>query len=171
MVSGNPKALKRSDCTSKREMYLLEFAEEVRKRHPNLHLILTGGLRTKSGMSSALDSGACDLIGIARASVVTPDFSRSVAGVDSNGDHEGTQVEMLLVKVKEPWYLPWLPNPQARTALWGGLQTEFYWAMMSDLVNSILVMHGVYTCSLLFIKLDVLVKLMQLVSLNVFRLE
>ena len=63
----------KKDSTKKREAYFLEYCEEVRKvcKSP---LMLTGGFRTSEGMNAALDSGACDMIGLARALAINPDF-------------------------------------------------------------------------------------------------
>jgi len=61
------------DSTKKREAYFLEYCEEVRKvaKSP---LMLTGGFRTSAGMNAALESGACDMIGLARSLAVNPEF-------------------------------------------------------------------------------------------------
>jgi len=61
------------ESTQKREAYFLEYCEEVRKvaKSP---LMLTGGFRTSQGMNDALAGGACDMIGLARALAVNPDF-------------------------------------------------------------------------------------------------
>ena len=61
------------ESTLKREAYFLDYIEKVRKL-VNTPLVLTGGFRSSSAMQSALDSGATDLIGLARTTAVDPDF-------------------------------------------------------------------------------------------------
>lgn len=69
--------------TRKREAYFLEFAEKARKA-TNTPLVLTGGFRTVAGMNEALETGAVDLIGIARLLAIEPDApKRLLAGQES----------------------------------------------------------------------------------------
>lgn len=60
------------ESTRAREAYFQDYAEEVRRRTPSVTLMLTGGFRTRAGMQRALDDGACDLVGIARATCIAP---------------------------------------------------------------------------------------------------
>ncbi|CAJ1494371.1 NADH:flavin oxidoreductase/NADH oxidase family protein [[Mycobacterium] kokjensenii] len=57
--------------TRHREAYFLDFAESVRGslRTP---LMLTGGFRTAAGMTAAIESGAVDLVGLARPLALDP---------------------------------------------------------------------------------------------------
>ncbi|AXY56175.1 NADH:flavin oxidoreductase/NADH oxidase family protein [Acinetobacter chinensis] len=76
------KADKRKVSTIAREAYFLDFAEKVRKE-VKCHIMVTGGFRTVSGMNAALDSGACEFIGIARPLAVETDLTdRLIAGQD-----------------------------------------------------------------------------------------
>ncbi|NNH34889.1 NADH:flavin oxidoreductase/NADH oxidase family protein [Acinetobacter sp. NIPH 2377] len=76
------KADKRKVSTIAREAYFLDFAENIRKQ-VKCHLMVTGGFRTVAGMNAALDSGACDFIGIARPLAVETDLTdRLIAGQD-----------------------------------------------------------------------------------------
>ncbi|MEK5758439.1 NADH:flavin oxidoreductase/NADH oxidase family protein [Acinetobacter variabilis] len=76
------KAEKRKASTVAREAYFLDFAEKI-CQEVNCHLMVTGGFRTAVGMNAALDSGACDFVGIARPFAVEPDLgNRLVAGQD-----------------------------------------------------------------------------------------
>ncbi|WP_168399672.1 NADH:flavin oxidoreductase/NADH oxidase family protein [Acinetobacter indicus] len=76
------KAEKRKASTLAREAYFLEFAERIRQE-VCCHLMVTGGFRTVQGMNTALASGACDFIGIARPFAVEPDLAhRLLAGQD-----------------------------------------------------------------------------------------
>ncbi|TCB52508.1 NADH:flavin oxidoreductase/NADH oxidase family protein [Acinetobacter sp. ANC 4779] len=76
------KADKRKVSTIAREAYFLDFAENIRQQ-VKCHLMVTGGFRTVAGMNAALDSGACEFIGIARPLAVEPDLTdRLIAGQD-----------------------------------------------------------------------------------------
>ncbi|MCU4580324.1 NADH:flavin oxidoreductase/NADH oxidase family protein [Acinetobacter gyllenbergii] len=76
------KAEKRKASTIAREAYFLEFAEKIRQ-HVACKLMVTGGFRTVEGMNAALQSGACDFIGIARPLAVEVDLpERLIAGYD-----------------------------------------------------------------------------------------
>ncbi|MFH7807350.1 NADH:flavin oxidoreductase/NADH oxidase family protein [Acinetobacter sp. BSP-153] len=76
------KQEKRQASTIAREAYFLEFAEKIRE-HVQCKLMVTGGFRTVAGMNAALESGACDFIGMARPFAVEPDVTnRLIAGQD-----------------------------------------------------------------------------------------
>jgi len=61
------------ESTLKREAYFLDYIEKVRNL-VDTPLVLTGGFRSSTAMQSALNSGATDLIGVARTTAVDPDF-------------------------------------------------------------------------------------------------
>ncbi|HEY1077207.1 MAG TPA: NADH:flavin oxidoreductase/NADH oxidase family protein [Fontimonas sp.] len=62
----------RKASTVAREAYFLDFAEKVRAR-VRTPLAVTGGFRSAAGMNAALQSGALDLVGIARLMAIDPD--------------------------------------------------------------------------------------------------
>ena len=63
-----------------REAYFLEFAEKIRAT-VKVPLMVTGGFRSVGGMNAALESGALDLVGIARGMAIEPDLPlRLLAG-------------------------------------------------------------------------------------------
>jgi 2,4-dienoyl-CoA reductase-like NADH-dependent reductase (Old Yellow Enzyme family) len=65
-----------------REAYFLEFAEKARAA-VKTPLALTGGFRSVGGMAQAIDSGAIDLVGLARLMAVDPRVpQRLLAGQD-----------------------------------------------------------------------------------------
>lgn len=69
-----------TDRTRAREAYFQAYAERVRDRL-GAPLMVTGGFRTIAGMNQALESGAVDLIGLARPLAVEPDLpARLLAG-------------------------------------------------------------------------------------------
>jgi 2,4-dienoyl-CoA reductase-like NADH-dependent reductase (Old Yellow Enzyme family) len=59
--------------TIAREAYFLEYAATVRELAPGVPLAVTGGFRSKSAMSAALESGDCDIIGLGRPAATQPD--------------------------------------------------------------------------------------------------
>lgn len=76
------KSEQRKASTIAREAYFLDFAEKIRQ-HVQCKLMVTGGFRTVAGMEAALNSGACDFIGLARPfAVVTDICNRLLAGHD-----------------------------------------------------------------------------------------
>jgi 2,4-dienoyl-CoA reductase-like NADH-dependent reductase (Old Yellow Enzyme family) len=64
---------KMKPSTQMREAYFLEYAEKVRKL-VSTPLVVTGGFRSARGMNMALQSGATDMIGLARPLAVEPDL-------------------------------------------------------------------------------------------------
>ncbi len=63
------------DSTRQREAYFLAFAEKARQA-VKVPLVVTGGFRTLGGMAQAIDSGAVDMVGLARALALEPDLPR-----------------------------------------------------------------------------------------------
>lgn len=72
------------ESTLKREAYFLDYAESVRQ-HTATPLVVTGGFRSAKGMIDALNSGACDFVGLARPFAVDPDLPNSAM---QNPDYE-----------------------------------------------------------------------------------
>lgn len=62
-----------SASTRAREAYFLEYAQKLRQK-VKMPLMLTGGFRSASAMNQAIESGACDLIGMARPLIVEPEL-------------------------------------------------------------------------------------------------
>ena len=68
------------ESTRLREAYFLDFAEKARQA-VRVPLLLTGGFRSAEGMIRAIDSGAVDLVGLARPLAIEPDLpARLLAG-------------------------------------------------------------------------------------------
>jgi len=63
----------RKASTREREAFFLGYAEKVRWV-TSLPLLLTGGFRSRRGMTAALQSGAVDMVGMARPMIVEPDL-------------------------------------------------------------------------------------------------
>ncbi|KAI9037114.1 uncharacterized protein KD926_000831 [Aspergillus affinis] len=64
--------------TLAREAFFIDFAQAVRAEFPYMPLLLTGGFRSRRGMQAALKEGSCDLVGLARPSVLDPLLPRTV---------------------------------------------------------------------------------------------
>ena len=60
------------ESTRQREAYFLEFAEKARAA-VETPLAVTGGFRTGQGMARAIESGAVDMVGLARILAIEPD--------------------------------------------------------------------------------------------------
>ncbi|MCQ8895431.1 NADH:flavin oxidoreductase/NADH oxidase family protein [Limnobacter humi] len=63
----------KKDSTVQREAYFIDFTEKVRARC-RVPLMLTGGFRTVGGMKQALNTGAVDVIGLARSIAIEPEL-------------------------------------------------------------------------------------------------
>jgi 2,4-dienoyl-CoA reductase-like NADH-dependent reductase (Old Yellow Enzyme family) len=61
-----------SNSTQKREAYFLDFAKRVRQLS-RLPLMVTGGFRTREGISAALEGGHMDIAGLARPFCTKPE--------------------------------------------------------------------------------------------------
>lgn len=68
------------DSTRRREAMFLQYARAI-KQVARMPIMVTGGFRTRAGMEEALQSGATDMIGVARPFCLDPDFPlRMMAG-------------------------------------------------------------------------------------------
>lgn len=83
-----------------REAFFLDFARAVRERHPKLILMVTGGFRSREGMQAALDSNACDLVGIGRAAAVYPHLPKEVL---LNSEVRDEDARVVLEDIKANW--------------------------------------------------------------------
>ena len=63
--------------TALREAYFLSFAEKLRST-VQVPLMLTGGFRTLAGMNAALQTGALDVVGLARLLAIDPDAPKAL---------------------------------------------------------------------------------------------
>ncbi len=105
--------------TLKREAFFLEFAQTVREHFPKLTLMVTGGFRTRIGIESALNSGACDLIGIGRPGAVLPHLPKDIILNETVKDEDASVVLKPLVL---PMWINWTPI----TAVGAGYQSYYY---------------------------------------------
>ncbi|MCH8543759.1 MAG: NADH:flavin oxidoreductase/NADH oxidase family protein [Alcanivorax sp.] len=70
------------ESTRKREAYFLDYAEKIRARI-DIPLMVTGGFRTSEGMAAAVDSGATDIVGVARPLALEPDLPLRILSGES----------------------------------------------------------------------------------------
>ncbi|CRG84201.1 SH3 domain-containing protein PJ696,02 [Talaromyces islandicus] len=68
----------KSARTVAREAFFLEFAETIRDEFPDTPLMVTGGFRTRNGITKAVEDGACDMVGIGRPAVLNPALPKEV---------------------------------------------------------------------------------------------
>ncbi|QGI85656.1 hypothetical protein CEK25_012385 [Fusarium fujikuroi] len=64
--------------TKAREAFFIDFANAIRSELPDVPIMLTGGFRTRQGMEAAVKGGSCDLVGLARPSVIDPALPKKV---------------------------------------------------------------------------------------------
>jgi len=65
------------ESTAAREAYFLDYAHKIRER-VSIPLMVTGGFRSAKAMAEAVDSGATDVVGIARPLAVEPDLPKRI---------------------------------------------------------------------------------------------
>jgi 2,4-dienoyl-CoA reductase-like NADH-dependent reductase (Old Yellow Enzyme family) len=92
--------------SEKREAFFLDYASAVRERFPNLILMVTGGFRSRRGMKAALQSGACDLVGVGRPAAIWPDLPKEIL---LNEKIEEDAAVKTLNTLKLPWLLRMIP--------------------------------------------------------------
>jgi 2,4-dienoyl-CoA reductase-like NADH-dependent reductase (Old Yellow Enzyme family) len=88
----------KNPTTESREAFFLDFATQTRKRFPNLILMATGGFRTRKGIEAALKGGVCDLVGIGRPAILSPDFLRLMM----DDIYSDKQAQVIFSKVQIP---------------------------------------------------------------------
>ena len=74
----SPEAPRLAAGSAAREAYFLRYAETIRERIGDMPLMVTGGFRSRRTMEDAVESGAVDLIGLARPLCVDPALPRAL---------------------------------------------------------------------------------------------
>src|SRR6476469_7351561 len=64
--------------TRDREAYFLDYARTVRRVAGDVPLAVTGGFRSRAAIQDALRAGDCDVVGLARPTVTTPDAASAI---------------------------------------------------------------------------------------------
>lgn len=116
--------------TLDRESFFLQFSQTVREKFPKVVLMVTGGFRTRQGMESALQSGACDLIGIGRPAAVLPALPKDIV-LNTEVKDEGATVALTPVKV--PWFVKALPIK----AVGAGYQSFYYGSQIQRMAKGL----------------------------------
>ncbi|KAH6869484.1 hypothetical protein B0T10DRAFT_533849 [Thelonectria olida] len=71
-----------------REGFFIQASKEIRRKLPDLLLIVTGGFRSRQGVNNALEDGACDAVGFGRPAVKFPDLPDEIMFNDKLGEEE-----------------------------------------------------------------------------------
>lgn len=106
----------KSARTVAREAFFLDFAHVVRERFPHVPLMVTGGFRTRKGMEEALRSGACDLIGLGRPSVLNPSLPNNIL---LNPEVKDEDAKLYT----RPITTPWIARVLRLSSMTGGAET------------------------------------------------
>ena len=106
--------------TVERESFFLEFAQTIREKFPSLVLMVTGGFRTRLGMEAALQSGGCDLIGIARPASILPRLPKEI--ILNTKDIADEDAAIKLKPLQVPLMIRYIPVKP----LGSGYQSTYY---------------------------------------------
>jgi 2,4-dienoyl-CoA reductase-like NADH-dependent reductase (Old Yellow Enzyme family) len=136
-MSGAVKLPQRSS-TALREAYFLSFAEKLRST-VQVPLMLTGGFRTLAGMNAALQTGALDVVGLARLLAIDPDAPKALL----KGQECQQQVRPISTGIKTIdrmglMEILWYSRQLKRIAEGGDPQPmeSGLWAFLASLMNS-----------------------------------
>lgn len=90
---------------SVKEAYFAAFATRAGQGAPDVPIMLTGGIRTRTAMESLLDSGAVDVIGLGRPLALDPDLPRKLLAGEEGGPLPSYALPTVLGLVGESeWY-------------------------------------------------------------------
>lgn len=121
------------ESTRRREAYFLEYAARIREV-TGTPLMLTGGFRTRQAMDEALQSGAVDVIGLARPLALDPDLPRKLlSGEADRSDATDKHVGHPLIDAmadggwygRQLWRLARGRDPDPHVAPWRGAAFVF----------------------------------------------
>lgn len=124
--------------TAIREAYFLEFAEKVRST-VDVPLMVTGGFRTAAGMNAALESGALDIVGIARLMAIDPDAPTALlSGRESTQRVRPISTGITAVDRMGIMEVLWYTRQLKRIARGGNPRPKEsgLWAFLSSVINS-----------------------------------
>ena len=119
---GAPAPDTRRESTRRREAYFLEYAEQV-AGVAEMPLMVTGGFRTRAAMEAALESGAADVIGVARPLCVEVDGPRELL---EGSRPELTSFEKTLRLGPGRWLGPQSPSDLIKAVNGFGAMAFFY---------------------------------------------
>ena len=124
--SFNDKSLERAPkrtSTRIREAAFVEFAERLEKLHPKIPIQLSGGFRSRAGMCDAIESGACQLIGLGRTAVLQPSVPKDIL---LNPDLSDDDALALPHQIRGLWFTKLIPAKVVGSGLGIGF---FYYNM------------------------------------------
>ena len=110
--------------TLQRESFFLSFAQTIRAHFPKVVLIVSGGFRTRMGMEAALQSGGCDMVGLARPAAVLPRLPKEIIMNESIKDEDANVSLKPVILPKFYNYLHWL----LPVKIMGGGYSSMYYA-------------------------------------------
>ncbi|KAL2146594.1 hypothetical protein VTI28DRAFT_3093 [Corynascus sepedonium] len=122
MVTGNASSQaeeQKSERTKAREAFFLEFAKIIRKEVPDVPLLVTGGFSSRGGMDRAVADGDCDLIGLARPSVLNPSLPNNLI---FNPEVKDQDAVIYRKKNQAPWIVKFI----GISAVGAGMETQWY---------------------------------------------
>ena len=82
-----------ADSTRAREAYFLDYARTVRQLAGDVPLAVTGGFRSRAAIQEALRAGDCDVVGLARPTVTTPDAAAAILSERDRGAADPTNCD------------------------------------------------------------------------------
>lgn len=113
----------KKQSTRIREAYFTGFAERVAQLKSNVPVQLSGGFRSRVGMADAIESNACQLIGLGRTAVLEPSLPRETLLNPEVSDDQGLALPHI---VRGLWFANLIPAK----VVGSGLGIEFfYWNM------------------------------------------
>ncbi|KAF2756845.1 FMN-linked oxidoreductase [Pseudovirgaria hyperparasitica] len=121
-----------SSRTAAREAFFIDFARDVRAAYPSLPLMVTGGFRTRAGMAAALESNACDIVGVGRPACVTPELPREIVFNEGVGDEKAV---LPMKEVRVPWVAQMLVRWVGK-GVGAGIMTKAYQDSIKALVKA-----------------------------------
>jgi len=120
------QAPKMKESTRIRESYFTEFAERASKIEGKVPIQLSGGFRSRTGMADAVQSGACELVGIGRAAVLEPDIPKRLL-LNDGVDDEHAFAKPHMVRGQ------WLSNMIPVKVVGSGLPVQLFYFNMKRL--------------------------------------
>lgn len=117
-----------SQRTMRREAFFLDYARAVRAQYPDIVLMVTGGFRSRNGMQAALESNACDLIGLGRPAAVWPKLAKEVL-LNKKVKDEDAKVDLRLVRGN------WFVRNMAPRLVGVGVDVLYYARMIARLAE------------------------------------
>lgn len=124
------KGVKMKESTRIREAFYTDFAEKVKAVDSPVPIQLSGGLRSRTGMADAINSNACDLIGLGRASVLEPELPRAIL-LNPEFDDEGSVATSHVIRGQ------WLSRMIPIKVVGSGLPIQFFYYNMRRLGNGL----------------------------------